>query len=153
MTGFSDLDELLGGVQPIGPGDTGRTAVGGQEHPGPETWPMNNAKSGRTCAIFSLEMTADQLAMRAWPARPASIRTGSGSALQLHPGGAHHQRHRGALGAADIHRTTPLPGDGGDPRQDQALDLDKGVDLIMVDYLQAGPRPAPRRSRPTGCRR
>ena len=64
MTGFSDLDELLGGVQ-----RSDLVILAARPSVGKSTlalnMAMNNAKSGRTCAIFSLEMTADQLAMRA----------------------------------------------------------------------------------------
>ena len=64
MTGFSDLDELLGGVQ-----RSDLVILAARPSVGKSTlalnMAMNNAKAGRTCAIFSLEMTADQLAMRA----------------------------------------------------------------------------------------
>ena len=64
MTGFSDLDELLGGVQ-----RSDLVILAARPSVGKSTLALNmamhNAKGGRTCAIFSLEMTADQLAMRA----------------------------------------------------------------------------------------
>ena len=64
MTGFSDLDELLGGVQ-----RSDLMILAARPSVGKSTLALNmamhNAKTGRTCAIFSLEMTADQLALRA----------------------------------------------------------------------------------------
>ena len=64
MSGFTDLDEVLGGFQRS---DVGILAA--RPSVGKSTLGLNmamaNAKAGHTCAIFSLEMTADQLAMRA----------------------------------------------------------------------------------------
>ena len=76
MAGFSDLDEVIGGFQ-----RSDLVILAARPSVGKSTLGLNmamaNAKAGQTCAIFSLEMTADQLAIRAWPARPASIPTGS----------------------------------------------------------------------------
>ena len=64
MSGFADLDEVLGGflrsdlVILAARPSVGKSTLG-------LNIAMNNAKAGQTCAIFSLEMTADQLAMRA----------------------------------------------------------------------------------------
>ena len=64
MTGFSALDELLGGIQ-----RSDLIILAARPSVGKSTLALNiamhNAKADQTCAIFSLEMTADQLAMRA----------------------------------------------------------------------------------------
>ena len=64
MTGFSALDELLGGIQ-----RSDLIILAARPSVGKSTLALNiamhNAKADQTCAIFSLEMTADQLVMRA----------------------------------------------------------------------------------------
>ena len=72
MSGFPDLDEVLGGFQ-----RSDLVILAARPSVGKSTLGLNmamaNAKAGQTCAIFSLEMTADQLAIRAlevWPETP-----------------------------------------------------------------------------------
>ena len=62
MRGFSDLDEVLGGFQ-----RSDLVILATRPSVGKSTLGLNmaNAKAGQKCAIFSLEMTADQLAIRA----------------------------------------------------------------------------------------
>ena len=136
MTGFSDLDELLGGVQ-----RSDLIILAARPSVGKSTLAlnvaMNNAKTGRTCALFSLEMTADQLAMRA-----LASETGIDShriRLGLY---SHAQEERiinaiGELSELPIYiDDTPYQGMVEIRGKARRLDLDKGVDLIMVDYLQ-----------------
>ena len=136
MTGFSDLDELLGGVQ-----RSDLVILAARPSVGKSTlalnMAMNNAKSGRTCAIFSLEMTADQLAMRALAGE-----TGIDShqiRLGLY---THSQEERiinaiGELSELPIYiDDTPYQGMVEIRGKARRLDLDRGLDLIMVDYLQ-----------------
>ena len=136
MTGFSDLDELLGGVQ-----RSDLVILAARPSVGKSTLAMNvamnNAKSGRTCAIFSLEMTADQLAMRALASETGidshRIRLGLYSSAQ-------EERIINAIGELSelpiYIDDTPYQGMVEIRGKARRLDLDKGVDLIMVDYLQ-----------------
>ena len=136
MTGFSDLDELLGGVQ-----RSDLVILAARPSVGKSTLALNmamhNAKSGRTCAIFSLEMTADQLAMRALASETGidshRIRLGLYSQSQ-------EERIINAIGELSelpiYIDDTPYQGMVEIRGKARRLDLDKGVDLIMVDYLQ-----------------
>ena len=136
MTGFSDLDELLGGVQ-----RSDLVILAARPSVGKSTLALNmamhNAKSGRTCAIFSLEMTADQLAMRALASETGidshRIRLGlySSSQEELIINAI------GELSELPIYiDDTPYQGMVEIRGKARRLDLDRGVDLIMVDYLQ-----------------
>ena len=136
MTGFSDLDELLGGVQ-----RSDLVILAARPSVGKSTLALNmamhNAKSGRTCAIFSLEMTADQLAMRALAGETGidshRIRLGLYSSAQ-------EDRIINAIGELSelpiYIDDTPYQGMVEIRGKARRLDLDRGVDLIMVDYLQ-----------------
>ena len=136
MTGFSDLDELLGGVQ-----RSDLVILAARPSVGKSTlalnMAMNNAKSGRTCAIFSLEMTADQLAMRALASETGidshRIRLGLYSQSQ-------EERIINAIGELSelpiYIDDTPYQGMVEIRGKTRRLDLDRGVDLILVDYLQ-----------------
>ena len=114
---------------------------------------MHNAKAGRTCAIFSLEMTAGQLAMRALASETGidshRIRLGLYSSAQ-------EERIINAIGELSelpIHiDDTPYQGMVEIRGKARRLDLDKGVDLIMVDYLQLV-QGRQRGGPATGCRR
>ena len=63
MTGYADIDELLGGLQ-----RSDMIILGARPSLGKTTLAMNiavhAAKSGQRCGIFSLEMTRQQLALR-----------------------------------------------------------------------------------------
>ena len=136
MSGFSDLDELLGGVQ-----RSDLLILAARPSVGKSTlalnMAMNNAKTGRTCAIFSLEMTADQLAMRALASETGidshRIRLGLYSSAQ-------EERIINAIGELSelpiYIDDTPYQGMVEIRGKARRLDLDRGVDLIMVDYLQ-----------------
>ena len=136
MTGFSDLDELLGGVQ-----RSDLVILAARPSVGKSTlalnMAMNNAKTGRTCAIFSLEMTADQLAMRALAGETGidshRIRLG----LYTHSQEQLIINAIGELSELPIYiDDTPYQGMVEIRGKTRRLDLDRGVDLIMVDYLQ-----------------
>ena len=136
MTGFSDLDELLGGVQ-----RSDLVILAARPSVGKSTLALNmamhNAKGGRTCAIFSLEMTADQLAMRALASETGidshRIRLGLYSSAQ-------EERIINAIGELSelpiYIDDTPYQGMVEIHGKARRLDRDRGVDLIMVDYLQ-----------------
>ena len=136
MTGFSDLDELLGGVQ-----RSDLVILAARPSVGKSTLALNmamhNAKAGRTCAIFSLEMTADQLAMRALASETGidshrirlGLYTQSQEELMINA--------IGELSDLPIYiDDTPYQGMVEIRGKARRLDLDRGVDLIMVDYLQ-----------------
>ena len=136
MSGFSDLDELLGGIQ-----RSDLVILAARPSVGKSTLGLNvamhNAKAGQTCAIFSLEMTADQIAMRA-----LASETGIDShriRLMLYSS-AQEERIINAIGELSelpiYIDDTPYQGMMEMRGKARRLDLDKGVDLIMVDYLQ-----------------
>ena len=136
MTGFSALDELLGGIH-----RSDLIILAARPSVGKSTLALNiamhNAKADQTCAIFSLEMTADQLAMRALASETGidshRIRLGLYSSAQEDL----IVNAIGELSELPIYiDDTPYQGMVEIRGKARRLDLDKGVDLIMVDYLQ-----------------
>ena len=136
MTGFSALDELLGGIQ-----RSDLIILAARPSVGKSTLALNmamhNAKADQTCAIFSLEMTADQLAMRALASETGidshRIRLGLYSSAQEDL----IVNAIGELSELPIYiDDTPYQGMVEIRGKARRLDLDRGVDLIMVDYLQ-----------------
>ena len=134
MSGFPDLDEVLGGFQ-----RSDLVILAARPSVGKSTLGLNmaNAKAGQTCAIFSLEMTADQLAIRALAGETGidshRIRLGlyTQSQEQLIINAI------GELSELPIYiDDTPYQGMVEIRGKARRLDLDRGVDLIMVDYLQ-----------------
>ena len=136
MSGFADLDEVLGGFQ-----RSDLVILAARPSVGKSTLALNmamaNAKAGQTCAIFSLEMTADQLAIRALAGETGidshRIRLGlyTQSQEQLIINAI------GELSELPIYiDDTPYQGMVEIRGKARRLDLDRGVDLIMVDYLQ-----------------
>ena len=136
MSGFTDLDEVLGGFQ-----RSDLVILAARPSVGKSTLGLNmamtNAKAGHTCAIFSLEMTADQLAMRALAAE-----TGIDShriRLRLYTQSQEELMINviGELSELPVYiDDTPYQGMVEIRGKARRLDLDRGVDLIMVDYLQ-----------------
>ena len=136
MSGFADLDEVLGGFQ-----RSDLVILAARPSVGKSTMALNmamaNAKAGQKCAIFSLEMTADQLAIRALAGETGidshRIRLGlyTQSQEQLIINAI------GELSELPIYiDDTPYQGMVEIRGKARRLDLDRGVDLIMVDYLQ-----------------
>ena len=136
MSGFPDLDEVLGGFQ-----RSDLIILAARPSVGKSTLGLNMAmaiaKAGQTCAIFSLDMTADQLAIRALAAETGidshRIRLGlyTQSQEQLIINAI------GELSELTIYiDDTPYQGMVEIRGKARRLDLDRGVDLIMVDYLQ-----------------
>ena len=136
MSGFTDLDEVLGGFQ-----RSDLVILAARPSVGKSTLGLNmamtNAKAGHTCAIFSLEMTADQLAMRALAAE-----TGIDShriRLRLYTQSQEELMINviGELSELPVYiDDTPYQGMVEIRGKARRLDLDRGLDLIMVDYLQ-----------------
>ena len=136
MSGFTDLDEVLGGFQ-----RSDLVILAARPSVGKSTLGLNmamaNAKAGQKCAIFSLEMTADQLAMRALAGETGidshrirlRLYTQSQEELMINA--------IGELSELPIYiDDTPYQGMVEIRGKARRLDLDRGVDLIMVDYLQ-----------------
>ena len=136
MSGFADLDEVLGGFV-----RSDLVILAARPSVGKSTLGLNmamaNAKAGQKCAIFSLEMTADQLAMRALAGETGidSYRIRLGLYTQ-----SQEQLIINAIGELSelpiYIDDTPYQGMVEIRGKARRLDLDRGVDLIMVDYLQ-----------------
>ena len=137
MTGFYCLsDELLGGIQQLRPDNPRRRPSVGKSTLALNI-AMHNAKADQTCAFFSLEMTADQLSMRALASETGidshRIRLGLYSSAQEDL----IVNAIGELSELPIYiDDTPYQGMVEIRGKARRLDLNKGVDLIMVDYLQ-----------------
>ena len=120
MTGFGDLDSLLGGLQ-----RSDMVIVGARPSVGKSTLALNMAltaaKAGQTCAIFSLEMTGPQLALRALAAETRHrLAQAPAGAVQRSPGGTDLPYGRRIVRPADIRRRHPLPGHGRNSREGPA---------------------------------
>jgi replicative DNA helicase len=136
MTGYSELDELLGGIQ-----RSDLVILGARPSLGKSALALNAsvnaAKNGSTVGVFSLEMSRDQLAMRILSAE-AEIDS--------------HRLRLGLLTDAQSDRITDAIGRLSDlpvyiddtPSQSmiemrskaRRLSLEHGLDLLVVDYLQ-----------------
>ena len=136
MSGFPDLDEYLGGLQ-----RADLVILGARPSMGKSSlavnMAVNAAKSGQTCGVFSLEMTREQLAMRVL-ASEAEI---DSHRLRL---GLYSHLEEGRI-IDSIGRLSDLPVFIDDtPYQGMAemrskarrLALERGLDLLVVDYLQ-----------------
>ena len=136
MTGYSELDELLGGIQ-----RSDLVILGARPSLGKSALALNAsvnaAKNGSTVGVFSLEMSRAQLAMRILSAE-AEIDS--------------HRLRLGLLTDAQSDRITDAIGRLSDlpvyiddtPSQSmiemrskaRRLSLEHGLDLLVVDYLQ-----------------
>ena len=136
MSGFPDLDECLGGLQ-----RADLVILGARPSMGKSSlavnMAVNAAKSGQTCGVFSLEMTREQLAMRIL-ASEAKI-----DSHRLRLGLYTHLEENRIIDS--IGRLSDLPMFIDDtPYQDMVemrgkarrLALERGLDLLVVDYLQ-----------------
>ena len=136
MSGFPDLDEYLGGLQ-----RADLVILGARPSMGKSSlavnMAVNAAKSGQTCGVFSLEMTREQLAMRIL-ASEAEI-----DSHRLRLGLYTHFEENRIIDS--IGRLSDLPVFIDDtPYQDMVemrgkarrLALERGLDLLVVDYLQ-----------------
>lgn len=137
-TGFTDLDRLLGGLQP-----SDLCIVAGRPGMGKTSWLLSVAanvaiETGLTVAVFSLEMSAEQLAQRLLASKTGlstqDLRLGrirSDRDLEL------LTRAMGELAGAPLYiDDTP----GISPFEVRAkvrrLVSERGVDLVIIDYLQ-----------------
>ena len=136
LTGFNDLDELLGGMQ-----RSDLIILGARPSLGKSTLAMNvslnAAKNGANVGVFSLEMSREQLALRLLAA-DAEI-----DAHRLRLGlytEAEEQRiidSIGQLSELPVYiDDTPFQGLVEMRSKSRRLLLEHGLDLLIVDYLQ-----------------
>ena len=136
MTGFPDLDEYLGGLQ-----RADLVILGARPSMGKSSlavnMAVNAAKSGQTCGVFSLEMTREQLAMRilASEANLDSHRLRLG--LYTHFEEARIIDSIGRLSDLPVFiDDTPYQSMVEMRGKARRLALERGLDLLVVDYLQ-----------------
>ena len=136
MSGFPDLDEYLGGLQ-----RADMIILGARPSMGKSSLALNMAvnaaKAGQTCGIFSLEMTREQLAMRILSSE-ANI-----DSHRLRLGLYTHNEESRIIDAIGMLSDLPVfiddtPYQGMVEMRGKArrLALEKGLDLLVVDYLQ-----------------
>ena len=136
MSGFPDLDEYLGGLQ-----RADLVILGARPSMGKSSlavnMAVNAAKSGQTCGVFSLEMTREQLALRilASEAEIDSHRLRLGLYTHLE-----EDRIIDSIGRlSDLPvfiDDTPYQGMVEMRGKARRLALERGLDLLVVDYLQ-----------------
>ena len=136
MSGFPDLDEVLGGMQ-----RSDMVILGARPSVGKSTLALNMAvnaaKSGQVVAIFSMEMTGDQLAMRAVAGEAGidSHRLRLGLYTQLEEGRIINTI--GELSELPVYiDDTPYQSLVEIRGKARRLALEHGIDLVLVDYLQ-----------------
>ena len=136
MSGFPDLDECLGGLQ-----RADLVILGARPSMGKSSlavnMAVNAAKSGQTCGVFSLEMTREQLAMRILASEAEidshSLRLG----LYTHFEEARIIDSIGRLSDLPVFiDDTPYQGMVEMRGKARRLALERGLDLLVVDYLQ-----------------
>ena len=136
MVGYSDLDELLGGIQ-----RSDLVILGARPSLGKSTLALNiclnAAKNGATAGVFSLEMSREQLALRilSSEAEVDSHRLRLGLYTE-----AEEQRIIDAIGQlSDLPvyiDDTPFQSMIEMRSKARRLSLEHGLDLLVVDYLQ-----------------
>ena len=136
MAGFDDLDELLGGMQP-----SDMIILGARPALGKSTLAvnisLNAAQNGSVVGIFSLEMSREQLALRilSSDAEIDSHRLRLGLVTE-----AEEQRiidSIGRLSELPVYvDDTPFQGMVEMRSKARRLSLERGLDLLIVDYLQ-----------------
>ena len=136
LTGYNDLDELLGGMQ-----RSDMVVLGARPAMGKSTLAINvainAAQDGATVGVFSLEMSREQLALRilAADAQIDSHRLRLGLVTE-----ADEQRITDAIGRLSelpmYIDDTPFRGMVEMRSKARRLSLEHGLDLLIVDYLQ-----------------
>lgn len=136
MSGYNDLDELLGGLQ-----RSDMIILGARPGLGKSTLAVNvcinAAKNGYTCGVFSLEMSREQLALRilASDAEVDAHRLRLGLYTE-----AEEQRIINSIGNLSelpvYIDDTPFQGMAEMRSKSRRLSLEHGLDLLVVDYLQ-----------------
>ena len=136
LTGYSDLDELLGGMQ-----RSDMIVLGARPAMGKSTLAINvainAAQDGATVGVFSLEMSREQLALRilSADAQIDSHRLRLGLVTE-----ADEQRITDSIGRLSelpmYIDDTPFQGMVEMRSKARRLSLEHGLDLLVVDYLQ-----------------
>ena len=136
-TGFVDLDKLLG----IGLQRSDMTVLAARPSLGKSTLAFNIARhaagQGARVGIFSLEMSAEQIAIRllSGEANIDSHRLRLGMVSE-----AEHRREMDAIGSLSelpiYIDDTPIQGIVEMRGKARRLQIERGVDLLIVDYLQ-----------------
>jgi replicative DNA helicase len=136
VTGYNDIDELLGGLQ-----RSDLIILGARPAMGKSSLMLNvslsAAQSGATVGVFSLEMSREQLALRilASDAEIDSHRLRLGLYTE-----AEEQRiidSIGRLSELPVYiDDTPLQAMAEMRSKSRRLSLERGLDLLVVDYLQ-----------------
>ena len=136
LTGYNDLDELLGGMQ-----RSDMIVLGARPAMGKSTLAINvainAAQDGATVGVFSLEMSREQLALRilAADAQIDSHRLRLGLVTE-----ADEQRITDSIGRLSelpmYIDDTPFQGMVEMRSKARRLSLEHGLDLLIVDYLQ-----------------
>ncbi len=136
LTGYNDLDELLGGMQ-----RSDMVVLGARPAMGKSTLAINvainAAQDGATVGVFSLEMSREQLALRilAADAQIDSHRLRLGLVTE-----ADEQRITDSIGRLSelpmYIDDTPFQGMVEMRSKARRLSLEHGLDLLVVDYLQ-----------------
>ena len=136
LTGFNDLDELLGGMQ-----RSDMIVLGARPAMGKSTLAINvainAAQDGATVGVFSLEMSREQLALRilSADAQIDSHRLRLGLVTE-----ADEQRITDSIGRLSelpmYIDDTPFQGMVEMRSKARRLSLEHGLDLLVVDYLQ-----------------
>ncbi len=136
LTGYNDLDELLGGMQ-----RSDMIVLGARPAMGKSTLAINvsinAAQDGATVGVFSLEMSREQLALRilSADAQIASHRLRLGLFTE-----ADEQRITDSIGRLSelpmYIDDTPFQGMVEMRSKARRLSLEHGLDLLIVDYLQ-----------------
>jgi len=136
LTGYNDLDELLGGMQ-----RSDMVVLGARPAMGKSTLAINvainAAQDGANVGVFSLEMSREQLALRilAADAQIDSHRLRLGLVTE-----ADEQRITDSIGRLSelpmYIDDTPFQGMVEMRSKARRLSLEHGLDLLIVDYLQ-----------------
>ena len=136
MSGFPDLDEYLGGLQ-----RADLVILGARPSMGKSSLAVNMAvsaaKSGQTCGVFSLEMTREQLAMRILASEAEVDSHRLRLSLYTHREEARIIDSIGRLSELPLFiDDTPYQGMVEMRGKAKRLALERGLDLLVVDYLQ-----------------
>ena len=136
MSGFPDLDEYLGGLQ-----RSDLVILGARPSMGKSSlavnMAVNAAKSGHTCGVFSLEMTREQLAMRVLASEAGIDSHRLRLGLYTHLEEDRIIDSIGRLSGLPVFiDDTPYQGMAEMRSKASLLALERGLDLLVVDYLQ-----------------
>ena len=136
MSGFPDLDEYLGGLQ-----RADLVILGARPSMGKSSLAVNiavnAAKAGHACGVFSLEMTREQLAMRVLAAEAGIDSHRLRLGLYTHLEETRIIDSIGRLSGLPLFiDDTPYQGMMEMRGKASGLALERGLDLLVVDYLQ-----------------